>query len=68
MKYTKEYKQRMRVAKKIVLSTKNGSTSYLQRKMEIGYNDADRLMDEISKLHGFRFVYRARKKLLGGFI
>ena len=61
MKNTKEYKQRMRVAKKIVLSKKNGSTSYLQRKLQIGYNYADRLMEEISKLYGFRFVRKTRK-------
>ena len=65
MKYTKEYKQRMRVAKKIVLSKKNASTSYLQRKMEIGYNYADMLMEDISMQRGFGFVYRARRKLLG---
>jgi hypothetical protein len=58
MKYTKEYKQRMRVAKKIVLFTRNPSTSYLQRKMEIGYNYADMLMEDISKQRGFGFVYR----------
>ena len=64
MKYTKEYKQRMRVAKRIVLSHKNGSTSYLQRKMHIGYNYADMLMEDISKQRGFGFVYRYRRKLL----
>jgi len=65
MKYTKEYKQRMRVAKKIVISSKNGSTSYLQRKMQIGYNYADMLMENISKQRGFGFVYRYRSKALG---
>ena len=65
MKYTKEYKQRMRVTKKNVLSNKNPSTSYLQRKMEIGYNYADMLMEDISKQRGFGFVYRYRRKLLG---
>ncbi len=65
MKYTKAYKQRMRVAKKIVLSTKNISTSHLQRKMEIGYNYADVLMEDISRQRGFGFVYRDRRKLLG---
>ena len=65
MKYTKEYKQRMRVAKKIVISSKNTSTSYLQRKMEIGYNYADMLMEDISKQRGFEFVYKMRRKLLG---
>ena len=65
MKYTKEYKQRMRVAKKIVISSKNGSTSYLQRKMQIGYNYADILMEDISKQRGFSFVYRYRRKVLG---
>ena len=64
MKYTKEYKQRMRVAKKIVRSTKNISTSHLQRKMEIGYNYADMLMEDLSGQREFGFVYRARRKLL----
>jgi hypothetical protein len=63
MKYTKEYKQRMRVAKKIVLSNKNGSTSYLQRKLQVGYNYADMLMEDISKQRGFGFVYRYRRKI-----
>ena len=65
MKYTKEYKQRMRVAKKIVISSKNGSTSYLQRKMQIGYTYADTLMEDISKQRGFSFVYHYRRKVLG---
>jgi len=65
MKYTKEYKQRMRVAKKIVISSKNGSTSYLQRKMQIGYNYADMLMEDISMQRGFSFVHRYRRKVLG---
>lgn len=55
----------MRVAKKIVLSTKKTSASYLQRKMQIGYNYADMLMEDISKQRGFGFVYRYRRKLLG---
>lgn len=61
MKYTKEHKKRLRIAKRIILATKNTSTSHLQRKMHIGYNDADSLMEDISKLSGFRFLYRARK-------
>jgi len=56
-----EHRKNLRTAKRIVRATKNTSTSYLQRKMEIGYNYADRLMDELSKLHGFRFVRKARK-------
>ena len=55
------HRKKLRIAKRIVRSTKNTSTSYLQRKMHIGYNYADRLMEEISKLHGFRFVRKARK-------
>jgi len=56
-----QHRKNLRIAKRIVGSTKNTSTSYLQRKMHIGYNYADRLMEEISKLHGFRFVRKARK-------
>lgn len=56
-----QHRKNLRIAKRIVRSTKNTSTSYLQRKMHIGYNYADRLMEEISKLHGFRFVHKARK-------
>ena len=56
-----QHRKNMRIAKRIVRSTKNTTTSYLQRKMGIGYNYADTLMEEISKLHGFRFVRKARK-------
>ena len=55
------HRNKLRIAKRIIRSTKNTSTSYLQRMMHIGYNYADRLMEEISKLHGFRFVRKARK-------
>jgi predicted DNA-binding protein (UPF0251 family) len=58
----KIYKRRMRIAKRIILSSRNTSTSHLQRKMGISYNDAARLMIEISKLSGFRFLHSARKK------
>ena len=63
MTEVEQHRKNLRIAKRIVRSTKKTSTSYLQRKMHIGYNCADRLMDEISKLHGFRFVCRSRKKL-----
>lgn len=36
-------------AKQIVLSTQYASTSYLQRKLRIGYNRAARLMDELEE-------------------
>ena len=36
-------------AKKIVDKTNNYSVSHLQRKMQIGYNRASKLMDEIKK-------------------
>lgn len=62
MTETEEHKKKLRIAKRIIRSTKNTSTSYLQRKMGIGYNYADRLMEEISKIHGFRFVRKARKR------
>ncbi len=58
-----QYKTRIRIAKRIIRATRNTSISHLQRKMHIGYNYADRLMDDISKLHGFRFVRKARRKL-----
>lgn len=62
MKYQKEYNKRVRMAKKIILSSKNTSTSHLQRKMNISYNYADMIMEDISKLSGFRFLNLARKK------
>ncbi|MCK5536157.1 MAG: hypothetical protein KAI79_04975 [Bacteroidales bacterium] len=61
MTKAEEYGTKLRIAKRIIRSSKKTSTSYLQRKMEIGYNYADRLMEDISKLHGFRFVRKARK-------
>ena len=56
-----EHRKKLRIAKRIIRSSRNTSTSYLQRKMVIGYNYADNIMEEISKLHGFRFVRKARK-------
>jgi len=61
MTETEIYKKRLIIAKKIVRTTRKTSTSYLQRTMEIGYNYADRLMEDVSKLHGFRFVRKARR-------
>ena len=58
---SEQHRKNLKIAKRIIKSTKNTSTSYLQRKMHIGYNYADKLMEEISKLHGFRFVRKARK-------
>jgi len=58
---TEIHRKRLRTAKRIVRTTRNTSTSHLQRKMEIGYNYADKLMDELSKLHGFRFLRKARR-------
>ncbi|MCI0501797.1 MAG: hypothetical protein L0Y61_08665 [Epsilonproteobacteria bacterium] len=62
MNDTKMHKKSLRMAKKIVIASRNTSTSYLQRKMKISYNDAAKLMGEISKLSGFRFLHKARKK------
>ncbi len=56
-----EHRRKLRIAKRIIRSSKNTSISYLQRKMHIGYNYADGFMEEISKLHGFRFVRKSRK-------
>ncbi|MCK5536178.1 MAG: hypothetical protein KAI79_05080 [Bacteroidales bacterium] len=63
MKNKKEYRKDLRRAKKIVLVSKNPSTSHLQRKMCIGYNYADILMKEISKGSGFKFVLVYLKRL-----
>ena len=60
-----EHRKKLRMAKRIIRLTKNTSTSYLQRKMEIGYNYADVLMEDISRQRGFGFVYRARRNFLG---
>jgi S-DNA-T family DNA segregation ATPase FtsK/SpoIIIE len=37
-------------AKQLIMSTHQPSTSYLQRKLRIGYNRASRLMDELERL------------------
>lgn len=66
MKHTEKYRKRIKMAKMIIRSSKNTSTSYLQRKMRIGYNSADMLMDDISKLREFQFLYIARRKLILG--
>ena len=62
MKQTEQYRKRMRIAKKILIYSRNTSTSYLQRRMHIGYSNADMLLEDISKLSGFRFLYKARKR------
>lgn len=36
-------------AKEIVMNTQYASTSYLQRKLRIGYNRAARIMDELKE-------------------
>lgn len=48
-------------AKKIVMSTQYASTSYLQRKLRIGYNRAARLMDELEE-NGVISPYDGEKK------
>ncbi len=65
MTKAQEHRKKLRIAKRIIRSSRSTSTSYLQRKMEIGYNYADMLMEDISKQRGFGFVYSARRKLLG---
>jgi len=57
------YRKRLIIAKKVVRTTGKTSTSYLQRTMQIGYNYADRLMEDISKLHGFRFVQKSEESV-----
>jgi DNA segregation ATPase FtsK/SpoIIIE-like protein len=49
MTKAQEHRKKLRIAKRIILSSKNTSISHLQRKMHIGYSYADRLVDEISK-------------------
>ena len=48
-------------AKEIVLNTKYASTSYLQRKLKIGYNRAARIMDELEN-QGVIGGYSGEKK------
>ena len=48
-------------AKEIVKNTQYASTSYLQRKLRIGYNRAARLMDELEK-KGIISQYDGEKK------
>ena len=58
MTQSKQDKKKLRKAKRIILTAKNRSSrnsiSYLQRKMQIGYNGAGKLMKEMSKIKGFR--------------
>ena len=53
----KQDKKKLRKAKRIILTAKKRSSrnsiSYLQRKMQIGYNSASELMEEMSKIKGF---------------
>ena len=48
-------------AKTIVTSSKYASTSYLQRKLRIGYNRAARIMDELEQ-EGVISEYSGEKK------
>ncbi len=48
-------------AKKLILSTQYASTSYLQRKLRIGYNRAARIMDELNE-SGFISQHAIEKK------
>ena len=48
-------------AKQMIRSTQYASTSYLQRKLRIGYNRAARLMDELEEA-GVISAYDAEKK------
>lgn len=52
--------KRMRIAKRIIISTKNTSISHLQRKMRISYNDAKIVIDKISKIASFRKFFIKR--------
>ncbi|RLA66640.1 MAG: hypothetical protein DRQ78_03915 [Epsilonproteobacteria bacterium] len=65
MTKAQEHRKKFRIAKRIIRSSRNTSTSYLQRMMEIGYNYVDILMEDLSRQRGFGFVYRSRRKLLG---
>ncbi|MBR4388811.1 MAG: DNA translocase FtsK 4TM domain-containing protein [Prevotella sp.] len=47
-------------AAKLIVATQQGSTSMLQRKFEIGYNRAGRLMDDLEK-HGIVGAQRGAK-------
>jgi len=48
-------------AKQLVMSTQYASTSYLQRKLRIGYNRAARIMDELTE-NGIIAEYAGEKK------
>jgi len=48
-------------AKKLVMNTQYASTSYLQRKLRIGYNRAARIMDELEE-NGIISEYAGEKK------
>ena len=49
------------LAKEMIQSTQYASTSYLQRKLRIGYNRAARLMDELEE-HGVISAYDSESK------
>ena len=54
---SKQDKKKLREAKRVILTAKKRSSrnsiSYLQRKMQIGYNSAGKLMEEMSKIQAF---------------
>jgi DNA segregation ATPase FtsK/SpoIIIE-like protein len=58
----KQHKKKLRKAKRVILTAKKRSSrnsiSYLQRKMQIGYNSAGKLMDEMSKIKGFEYLVK----------
>ena len=57
-----KHRKEMNRAKGIVLRSRKTTTSYLQRRMGIGWSHANELMEELSRAPGFGFVRRAREK------
>ena len=59
VKNIQQYKQRLRQARKTLYYSRSKSTSYLQRKMGIGYVYASILLKDITKHMNYQLLKRS---------